>query len=146
MAITVRVIDLGPLKRFVTEDDMRAAGQFILRMQRERIARGEGQRGRKMKRYSRAYAKERAEAGLPTDKRTLSRTGAMLASRDIIEAKATSVRIGFKSKARYVFVNQARTPFVKATKPERQLATEFIKRRVQRRLKANLAEARSRKR
>lgn len=146
MAITVRVLDLGELKQFVTEDDMRAVGEYALRLQQARIARGEGSRGKKMKRYDKDYAEERAEAGLPTDRRTLRRTGRMLDSRTVLESTATRATIGFENPEQYFYVQQAKTPFVKATKDERKLLTEFVKKRVTERLKENLTRARANKR
>ena len=143
MGITVRVIDLGKLQKFVTKEDMQAAGKFMLALQKKRIARGEGSRGSKMKRYSKAYQKERAEAGLPINVRTLRRTGSMLESRAVLSSTDTETRIGFKKAAPYVYVNQARTPFVKATKTERNLVSKFTRRVVRERLRKQLAAARA---
>lgn len=146
MPITVRIIDLRELRRFVTKEDMAKAGQYALRLQRERIAKGIGQRGRRMKRYSREYREERAEKGLPTDRRTLRLSGRMLDSRKVVAANEKSARIGFQNAPRYAYVQQARTPFVKATKDERDLIRKYLVARIKRRTKQNLQRARASKR
>lgn len=138
--ITVRVLDLGLLRRLVTKEDMRAAAEMMLELQAKRIAAGGGTRG-KMKRLSPAYAKEVGHSN-----RTLVRTGRMLASRAVLSATKTKATVGFKNAPQYAYVNQARTPFVKATKEERKTLAEFLTARIKARTAKNLAEARGRKR
>ena len=144
MPVTVRMLDLGPLRKWITPDDMRAAGQLALTLQRDRIARGEGSRGRPMKRYSKSYKAQLADEGRPTDKRTLRRTGKMLDSRQVKGATAVRATVGFAAPEKYMFVQQATTPFVKATKDERNQIRDYLIERVKARIKQNLAEARSR--
>lgn len=139
--VTVRLLDIGPLKRFVTKEDMQAVADFVLALQKKRIAAGIGSRGTNMKRYSKAYAAERSAAGLPSDKRTLRRSGAMLDSRKVLSVSDTRARIGFDSAQKHAYVNQARTPFVKATKDERKLAGRFLARLIRERLRKTKAQA-----
>ncbi len=142
MAITVRVLDLGALAKFVTKADMRAVGERIIALQSERIAAGEGTH-RKLKKLSKAYAKE---TGRPDRVRTLKRTGRMLASRAVVEVTESRTKVGFRNKAKYVYVQQAKTPFVKATKKERVLLRDFLADRVKARLAENLRSAKAGKR
>jgi len=128
--------------RLATEADMRAVGKYILAVQARRIARGEGSTGRKMKRYSKAYRKARAAAGLPTDIRTLRLTGSMLEGRSVTEVDNRKARIGFPGAPRYFHINQARTPFVKATDEEMGLARAFLRRVIRERVRKDLASAR----
>lgn len=145
MAITVRMVNLLELAKFATKEDFEAAGEYALKLQRERIARGEGQTGKPMRKYDPDYAKERAEAGLPNDKRTLSRTGSMLASRAVVAADEKSAKVGFKSAPKHAYVHQKKTPFVKATKRERFMLTNFLRLRIEKRLKEQQMKARGRK-
>jgi len=138
--ITVRVLDIGELKKFVTEDDMRAAANYALSLQKERIAKGIGSRGRSMKRLSKAYAEE-----IGRSVRTLNKSGRMMNSRRVVEVKQNRATIGFVAAPKYAYVNQSKTPFVKATKEERNIISKFLTKRIKERLRRQHAFARSRK-
>lgn len=139
--VTVRVLNLGALAKFVTKEDMQAAAEYMLKLQAERVAQGIGQRGKPMKRLSKDYAEEEGKGRV----RTLKRTGKMLDSRGVLDATEKRATIGFQNAEKYYYVNQARSPFVKATKEERQKLAEFLAARVKKRLRENLASARATK-
>jgi len=146
VAITVRVLDLGELKRFVTAEDMRVAAEALLDRQKSRIAEGKGSSGRPMKRYSKAYAADRKAAGLPAEgPRTLRRTGRMLDSRSVVEATEKKAKIGFRNPEKYYYVQQRKSRFVKATKQERADVSALVAKRIKDRLGENMAKARARK-
>jgi len=147
VAITVRVLDLGELKEFVTADDLRAAAEALIDMQRARISEGKGSSGRPMKRYSKAYAEDRKAAGLPADgPRTLRRSGRMLDSRSVEEVTDKKAKIGFRDPQKYYYVQQRKSRFVKATKAERNEVSKLVRTLIRERLLARHSSARARKR
>lgn len=139
----VRVIDLAPLKDFITKEDMRAAGEYLIEIQRSRIQSGIGQTGKPMKKLDKEYAAEE-KAGNRT--RTLTQTGQMLDARDVLYVSKNQVRIGFRrgGHGNLANIHQGRTRFVKPTKDEIARVQEFIKERIHARLDKQLAAARSR--
>lgn len=142
--VTVRVLNLEPLiKKMVLKEDMRAVGEKVIDDQAARIARGEGSRGRRMRRYTRRYREQLEREGRQSSIRTLRRTGHMLNSRGIAFVSHKQVRVGWTAKDRYFFINQKYTPFVKPTKAEREDLSKFVDERVRARLRKNLAEARA---
>ncbi len=142
MPATFSMIDLKPLMRWLTPDDMRRAGERLFRLQQARIDAGGGTRG-KMKGYSAGYKKKLAAAGEPTTPRDLRRTGKMLNSRAVMKFTATSATIGFSPREAYMYINQARTPFTKPTKEERADTRAFLIQLARDRSERNLETARS---
>lgn len=147
MSIRVRAVDLKGMK-LVDADIMRKAGMYLLRLQAQRVMRGEGSNGAPMKPYSPGYAAYRQEKGRPTDRRTLLFSGNMWRARNTKDVTATKVTIGWPANIEAIKAlgNEARTPFVKATPEEIRLVTEFIRERIKEKVKAELARLRASKR
>jgi hypothetical protein len=139
VAITVKLLDLGPLAKFITAKDLKESAEDLLARQRNRITFGLGQSGKPMKPLSPGYAKEVGHAT-----RRLELTGAMLNSRKVTSATETSATIGFENAPKHAFVHQAKTPFVKATPKEREALTDLVRKKVEARLKKNCDEVRRR--
>lgn len=140
--IRVKVKDLSNLQ-VITEKAMERAGQYLLRLQQQRLEQGIGSDGSPMRAYSEDYAEFRREKGRATDRRTLTFTGLMRNRRKVIKVTRTSVTIGWPAgdEAAKARGNDARTPFIRATEEERTKVAAMLKAEIVEALRQQIATA-----
>lgn len=144
MPITVRAIDLTRLK-LTTPAIMKQIGQTFLRLSRERIEAGVGSDGAPMPLYSPRYEKFRADHGRDVNRRTLVYTGKMLLARKVQNPRANSVEINFTAERDKAQGNEDRTPFVNATRAEREDLKVMAKQQIDANIAAQQAKLRAEK-